>query len=93
MNDIPAESAGKPAHLATDGAFSYTCHRWKLGTTGTVLSGTVRFPAFFPLADGSKADAVVTWTFTPGTRKPERPDHSRHRATRIAAPPLRFQDD
>ena len=45
----------------------------KLGTTGTVLSGSARFPAFFPMADGSKADAVVTWTFTPGTRKPERP--------------------
>jgi hypothetical protein len=46
----------------------------KLGTSGTVISGSARFPAFFSMADGSKADAVVTWTFTPGTRKPQRPD-------------------
>lgn len=46
----------------------------KLGPTGNVLTGTARFPAFFSMADGSSADAVVTWTFTPGAKKPERPD-------------------
>ena len=34
MNDIPAESAGKPAHLSTDGAFSYTCHRCRRCCSG-----------------------------------------------------------
>lgn len=43
----------------------------KLPATGMVLSGSARFPKFFPMADGSKADAVVTWTFTPGARKPK----------------------
>jgi hypothetical protein len=46
----------------------------KLGTNGMVLSGTAQLPAFFPMADGSKANAVVTWTFTPGTRRPEPPE-------------------
>jgi hypothetical protein len=46
----------------------------KLGTAGTMLSGTARFPAFFPMVDGSRADAVVTWTFTPGVRRPDPPD-------------------
>jgi Fe-S-cluster containining protein len=34
MNDIPAESDGNPAHLATDGAFSYTCHRCRRCCSG-----------------------------------------------------------
>jgi hypothetical protein len=46
----------------------------KLPGDGKVLSGSAHLPAFFEMVDGSKADAVVTWTFTPGARKPERPD-------------------
>lgn len=45
----------------------------KLPADGKVLSGSARFSAFFEMADGSRADAVVTWTFTPGTRKPQHP--------------------
>jgi hypothetical protein len=45
----------------------------KLPGDGKVLSGSAHFPAFYQMVDGSKADAVVTWTFTPGARKPDPP--------------------
>ncbi len=34
-------------------------------TAKTPLSGTARIPGLLTMEDGSKADAVVTWTFTP----------------------------
>ncbi len=59
--------------VARAGAQKLLVNDQKLPADGEVLSGSARFPAFFEMADGSKADAVVTWTFTPGARKPERP--------------------
>ncbi len=35
-------------------------------TASTPLSGTARVPGLLTMEDGSKADAVVTWTFTVG---------------------------
>jgi hypothetical protein len=60
--------------VARAGAEKLLVNDQKLPPDGKVLSGSSRFPAFFEMADGSKADAVVTWMFTPGAQKPEPPD-------------------
>jgi hypothetical protein len=57
--------------VARAGAQKLLVNDQKLPADGKVLSGSARFPAFFEMVDGSKADAVVAWTFTPGARKPE----------------------
>lgn len=38
----------------------------KVPAEGTTLAGSARFPGAFTMQDGSKVDATVTWTFTPG---------------------------
>jgi hypothetical protein len=38
----------------------------KVPAEGTTLAGSARFPGVFTMQDGSKVDATVTWTFTPG---------------------------
>jgi hypothetical protein len=37
-----------------------------LPPSGTTLTGTTRVPGYYQMEDGSKVDAVVTWTFKPG---------------------------